>query len=243
MDRLNPSLPTTPQHGNLKAAYWFLSPRQHLIEKVLCFCCSLVAFRSLALRSLLKEEGERLRRSSLSTFLWGSTIASYLTMLYYKVRSRTLQYLLQPCHMLTLLNIAAGNSDGPLFQLTTCLLYNPLLAMLFPDFSLYHSRLEVWNYWIEHGLILILPFVRVSQQKARLAPALPCLALSGILAALWHFVLLTPVSIWTASNINMVLVPHKAMNFLQKMYRPVMWAFCSWGLAPLLRSLLTLMRT
>ena len=157
-----------------------------------------------------------------------------------------LVYLLQPCHMLTLLSIASFlplPNQNMLCGLASCMMYNPLLALLFADTRSYASWPEVANYWFEHVLLFAAPFIRASplcaQQEILPVDQYSMMVIAALICGVWHFVVLTPVSILSECNINMVLVPHNEMKFLGSSYRVVMWWFCSVCVTPALLMSLT----
>eukprot|EP00658_Telonema_sp_P-2_P043893 TRINITY_DN3176_c0_g1_i10.p1 TRINITY_DN3176_c0_g1~~TRINITY_DN3176_c0_g1_i10.p1 ORF type:complete len:290 (+),score=40.71 TRINITY_DN3176_c0_g1_i10:109-978(+) len=244
LEAMNPRLPrqappTTSAKPDLKLAYWYLAPQQVEAEWWLCILLSGV-YGWMADWGVYAQGADTVRteRPWVDGLLLLALTGSYGLMIWHKLVRGGARYLLQPCHMVTLLAILSlvpWPGSQLCFSLTACLAYNPLLALLFPETGSYRSLLEVWNYWVEHLLILSMPFIRVlAGNHPGVRHTMSQLRLAGMVAMVWHFTLLTVVSIKTGSNINMVLVPHRTMLVLGRGYRVFMWWLCSWCIAPVL---------
>ena len=93
----------------------------------------------------------------------------YIQLIYYKTNVSCLIYLLQPCHLILLIEGIALFSKGKLGVYITIFLLpcltGTLLALFFPDTSSLDQYLEADMYWIQHYLLLIVPFVLLGRNN------------------------------------------------------------------------------
>ena len=93
----------------------------------------------------------------------------YLQICYYKFNMSSLVNLIQPCHLILLLEGIALVSDGPLGIMITTLilpsLTGTLLAIFFPDTSGLHQPFEEQSYWIQHYLIITVPIYLLQRRR------------------------------------------------------------------------------
>ena len=87
--------------------------------------------------------------------------AMYAQLIYYKWNFSSLINLIQPCHVILLMEGIALFSDGPLGVMITSLILPSLsgtfLALLFPDTTGLDQPFERLFYWIQHFLIILIP--------------------------------------------------------------------------------------
>lgn len=92
--------------------------------------------------------------------IFGATI-------YYKWRISSLINLIQPCHLILLFEGVALYSRSQTSVLITLfilpILSGTLLAIFFPDVSGLDQFLEVELYWIQHYLIIVVPFILLTR--------------------------------------------------------------------------------
>jgi hypothetical protein len=93
----------------------------------------------------------------------------YLQICYYKFNMSSLINLIQPCHLILLLEGIALVSDGPLGIMIATLilpsLTGTLLAIFFPDTSGLHQPFEEQSYWIQHYLIITVPIYLLQRRR------------------------------------------------------------------------------
>lgn len=87
--------------------------------------------------------------------------AMYAQLIYYKWNFSSLINLIQPSHVILLMEGIALFSDGPVGVMITSLILPSLsgtfLALLFPDTTGLDQPLERLFYWIQHFLIILIP--------------------------------------------------------------------------------------
>nr|CAH7744423.1 unnamed protein product [Callosobruchus chinensis] len=103
-----------------------------------------------------RDRGGRRTLLVLMSVVWGMEIG-------YKFSSRTVIYLLNPCHVTTAIQIyllAASPSRAvtAVFRFHLNLLNGPLLAFLFPETDTRLLPLESAIYWIQHGMMFVVPY-------------------------------------------------------------------------------------
>lgn len=88
-------------------------------------------------------------------------IAMFLQIVYYKVNIMSLVNMIQPCHVILLLQGIALYSTGTTGVLISlCVLPSltgTLLAMLFPDTGGLDQPFEMEAYWLQHYLVQVVP--------------------------------------------------------------------------------------
>lgn len=149
----------------------------------------------------------------------------------FKFASRTVIYILNPCHIITMLQIVMLAAP-PTSRLLTVLfrvhvhwLNGPLLALLFPVLNTRLLPLEQEVYWVQHGLMLAVPCylkrlggVFSTEPLADLSWAL----LSMALQYLYNFLILQALALATEVNLNSMLCPAVSDPFYGPHYR--LWA-------------------
>ena len=108
----------------------------------------------------------------LDKFLATIHFAMYIQLFYYKWNFSSLINLIQPCHVILLLEGIALASDGPLGVMIGTIILPALsgtfLALLFPDTTGLDQPFEELSYWIQHYLIILVP-VYLLQRRNGLA--------------------------------------------------------------------------
>ena len=93
----------------------------------------------------------------------------YLQLIYYKWNFSSLINLVQPCHMILLLEGVALASDGPLGVMISTIILPALsgtfLALLFPDTTGLDQPLEEFFYWVQHYLIIVVPIYLLQRRN------------------------------------------------------------------------------
>lgn len=149
----------------------------------------------------------------------------------FKFSTRTVIYILNPCHVITMLQIVLLAAP-PTSRLLTALfrvhvhwMNGPLLAILFPVLNTRLLPLEREVYWLQHGLMLAVPcyLLRlggVFSAEALLDPSWAVLSLA--LQYLYHFLILQGLGLVTEVNLNSMLCPAVSDPFYGPNYR--LWA-------------------
>ncbi|KAH7965227.1 hypothetical protein HPB49_004772 [Dermacentor silvarum] len=129
----------------------------------------------------------------------------------FKFASRTVIYILNPCHIITMLQIVMLAAPPTsclltvLFRVHIHWLNGPLLALLFPVLNTRMLPLEREVYWVQHGLMLAVPCylmrlggVFSTEPLADLSWGLLSLALQY----LYHFLVLQALALVRLANIQ-----------------------------------------
>merc|ERR1719244_419494 len=133
----------------------------------------------------------------------------------YKLASKQLIYMLSPCHVVTALQIylmaaRPTPATGTLFRVHIGLLNGALLALLFPVLDTYKFPFEIELYWLQHSLMLAVPYLMFTQghpYTPEPANMFHHAILSYSLFFLVHLLLLQPIAILTGINLDFILCP------------------------------------
>jgi len=156
----------------------YLSPQRRILEFLLGTTLALVALflgwrlhsKPLPLKMVPLRHSRRIMLVTKS--LLGSMTLTYLIEIGYKFYTKQAVFIFNPCHCLCVVQIvilysfiSAINRDQVpsdsiiyLFRTHLYLLHGPLMAVIFPVTNTLNLWGEVETYWIEHALLLLIPF-------------------------------------------------------------------------------------
>ncbi|VDM47514.1 unnamed protein product [Toxocara canis] len=170
------------------------------------------------------EEDENTTRYSVVTvysLVFGVELA-------YKIISRTGIFLLNPCHITTMLQLALLTMTSS--QRITCFLFRFHMytipgAMLAITFPILNTRLlpgEVFVYYVQHIFIILIPLYMMCLEGAFIPESIantrwPILSLSIMI--LYHFTILQLVGLYTQVNLNCIICPAVSDPFKGPLYR------------------------
>lgn len=204
-----------PRNVGPECAY-FLSAQRKIIETIIVtgFCVYVLTKTYPKLNvpadtnySKSDRGGKRLLVILLA-LLWGMEIG-------FKFASRTVIYLLNPCHVTTLIQIyllaaAPSKTVTVLFRIHLNLLNGPLLAFLFPETASRTILAEAALYWIQHGMMFIIPYYLLRIGGVYNVESLwdfNWSIFSYCINLLYHFVILQTIAIPAQVNLNHMLCP------------------------------------
>ncbi|XP_022088175.1 transmembrane protein 164-like [Acanthaster planci] len=227
--------PKFPGNGGPECAR-FLDPVQRLLETVLvltvCFVEMRLTWPRLDLPPSVLEAVERHRRSGRGEA--GKRVLLVVLCLVFgvelglKFATKTFIYMMNPCHVLTLVQIyllAVPPSKTALivFRAHMSALSGPFLAIIFPVLNTRLLPCEPELYWVQHVLIyLIIPPYLMS-----LGGAYTCEPLSNFswvifmtgAQFIYHFIPLQGMALLLHVNLNNMLCPAPSDPFCSSWYR------------------------
>uniref|UniRef100_A0A5S6QUA6 Transmembrane protein 164 n=1 Tax=Trichuris muris TaxID=70415 RepID=A0A5S6QUA6_TRIMR len=155
--------------------------------------------------------------------------ATFLVELSFKARGESLLFILNPCHIVTILQLVCLFGDKIstsilhfIFAVHMYLLSGATLAMLFPVVSTRHLPGEVAVYWMQHLLIIAYPVYLFSLGGVFCSSAYlnrkTYLLCHGVIMA-YSFGFLQLLALLTQVNLNNVLCPAPSDPFAGQFYR------------------------
>ncbi|EDV38172.1 uncharacterized protein Dana_GF13824, isoform C [Drosophila ananassae] len=144
----------------------------------------------------------------------------------FKLAGRSMIFALNPCHVQTCLQIyllaaKPTKTTTALFRIQMSNLNGPFLAFLFPEVEGRTYPFEQSTYWIQHALLYIIP-IYIIRSGAYTVEDLGDFNWSHIGTAFmlfYHFVLLSPLSIFTGINLDHMLCAAMSDPFQGANYR------------------------
>lgn len=146
--------------------------------------------------------------------------------LYYKIKTKTGIFMLQPCHVthfLQLLILKFNEKSSLVLQLFRLQMYfipGAFLATIFPALG-ERSLFEIGIFYVQHFLIILVPIFLIA--SGRFIPEkftnFTYAAFGYAAFVLYHYVVLQPLSYVTLANINYMLCPSKGDPFNSRFWR------------------------
>eukprot|EP01041_Mallomonas_annulata_P012806 gene12806-27000_t len=222
----------------------------HIIETIAWMAISVVIFygfnvpwRLQKLASRMKSEMKKYTKKS--SYIRAAEIIMglihmlmYIQIIYYKTNKRSLVNLVQPCHLVLLVQglalLAPDIASGFISVLSLPMVVGTVLAMLFPDTTGLDQPFEELSYWIQHVLILVMPLYLLVRNNfvAGVVSSLETVCLSSWMVLLLHWPCYEVLDVSFQVNIMFMLCPTGAMH-------SAFAHFPSWILWPSYRSTLT----
>jgi len=152
--------------------------------------------------------------------IWGIEIG-------FKLSTRQLIFILNPCHMITLVQLILLISPPRrwmhfMFRIQTYAISGATVAIIFPVLNTRHLPFEVASYYIHHGLMLITPFYLMRLGGIyNMEPIgnFHWFFMSMGILRLYHYLVLQPISIMTGVNLNSIMCPAISDPFKGQFYR------------------------
>lgn len=148
----------------------YLSTKRHIIESAVMIPLAIVIFKSgLARLPPIRFNYESSDRIVALRQLLLITMSALLGLeMGFKLCTRTAIYILNPCHVTSMLQVyllaAKPNKwTTTLFRIHINYLNGPLLAFLFPEHDSRRITFELPTYYMQHGLMFVIPFYLIRQ--------------------------------------------------------------------------------
>ncbi|ALC41043.1 CG14591 [Drosophila busckii] len=144
----------------------------------------------------------------------------------FKLAGRSMIFTLNPCHVQTcvqiyLLAAKPTKVSTALFRIQMSNLNGPFLAFIFPEVEGRTFPFEQATYWIQHALLYIIPIyiLRSGAYTIEDFGDLKWVKIGTAFMLFYHFVLLSPLSIFTGINLDHMLCAALADPFQGQNYR------------------------
>ncbi|ETV82316.1 hypothetical protein H257_04993 [Aphanomyces astaci] len=216
---------------------WYLTPRQHAMETV-CYVMIFAPMCYVALKQALNHSKWKNQRpirapTALDGVLGAITMSSFLGVCYYKAHSVNgwrLLYMFQPCHVMTftlaILCIARGRTANFIFQVYVAMTWSSDCALAFPDTSDYIYIGDIYNFYIEHYLMLVIPVLLCVSGRYEYIGSPSWILFGFTVIALYHAIVLQLACLVTEVNIATLMSPPNVLRSLGEWYRPAQYGMC-----------------
>ena len=230
--------------ANAMVAFWFLTPEHHVIETLLVNAVfvplALWLWRApwrVAVAGAPRPRAAcgsplALLDGALGALTWVCGAATLWYKLHTDCAGRVrLAYLLQPCHisnfMLMALSLGWGARSGALFEVYQCTVFGALFALATPDTRGLDLPFEKLYFFVQHGLLLLLPAVWIARRRFPLVEDWRAWVCCWAGMTLVHWDVFAAANLLTGHNVNYMMVPPQGpVEAAGKAFRPFMIVVC-----------------
>ncbi|GAB0095459.1 transmembrane protein 164 [Sergentomyia squamirostris] len=210
----------------------YIPVRRQWCESILVTTLSIVALKWAVQRvkPIQRSSAQAPVDSSVKQILLVSMTLIFGLELGFKFASRTVIYVLNPCHITTIIQIyllaaKPSNLVTIMFRIQMNYLNGPLLAFLFPETDSRQVAMEATVYWVQHGLMFIIPAYLLRIGGCYTMEPLTDITwnvISYSICLIYHFVILQIFAVPSQVNLNHMLCPAVLDPFEGPSYR--LWA-------------------
>jgi len=139
----------------------------------------------------------------------------------FKLATRQVIYMLQPCHVISMFQIyllaaPANKHTTTMFRVHIGFLNGAVLALVFPPTEGYVLPGQVEMFWIQHILMIVVPLYLAATGEPYTCESFGDLSYSGMSSSLtvwYHVLILQPINILTGMNVDYTLCPPPTLPY------------------------------
>lgn len=220
----------------------FISYTQRITETtfLILMCAGLMSWAWNRIPKMERKPRSQRVDSARFQYLLAAQTAVFGVQVGFKLYSRHAIFLLNVCHVLTMVQIFILTQPHSvaaryLYRLQMFWLIGPVFGCLFPAVHTLTIPGEVTTFWLQHALLLVVPAcLALDQGPSYLVPWSPAWAVMAYgIIGLYHLVVLQPVGLITHVNVGQVLCPAVSDPFGDSKYFRLIHTALSMILVPL----------
>ena len=207
----------------------YLSPAEQIVEALFLTTIGMTLYLVLTLSEgaqkkkekeketkMMKKKSGAYTKTTLDYILAGVNVITLLAYIFYRFNDHTLFYFAQPCTIISCLTLSLHLRSGAqseeanrFFSMIVAQLWGPIIATALPDEGAGWQPFELFNFYVLHlGIVLAPLYFMLSGRYSYIEGTSHWPLKSLAINILYHMLVLRPLSLFLAVNLDVQLFPH-----------------------------------